>query len=301
MLLTLATLLFALLQAQAPPAPAAQNPSPMSDTTRPHPRVAQYEPKGQRLPIGQGTLFIREGMKARARLPLIVHFHGAPWVIEHQISKLKQDVVLVTFNIGAGSGVYARPFADAAQFGAVLADAAAGASKILGRQVAFDRIVLTSWSAGYGSIRAILRQPEHYARVSSVVLLDSMHASYAGASMAGPRAEDLPVLAPDVDVFTQLASDAVAGHKQFLILHSEVFPGTYASTTETADAILRSAGVKRRAQLREGPIGMQQLSETTTGKLTVIGYAGNTAPDHVDHLYSVAEHLAQWRVLEDRR
>ncbi len=286
----------ALVAAQAP-APAPQNPSPMRDTTRPHPRVAQYEPKGQRLPIGQGTLFIRDGLKANAHLPLIVHFHGAPWLIEHQVAALKSDAVLVTFQLGAGSGVYARPFAEAAAFVSVVADATASASKLLGTSIAFSQIVLTSWSAGYGSIRAILRQPEHAARVSAVVLLDSMHASYAGTNTAGPRTDDLPVLDADVDAFVQLARDAVAGRKQFVILHSEVFPGTYASTTETADAVLRSIGVTRRARLREGPIGMQQLSETTSGKLTVIGYAGNTAPDHVDHAYSLGAHLERWRVV----
>lgn len=285
---------WALIQA---PAPAPQNPSPMTDTTRPHPRVAQYEPKGQRLPIGQGTLFIRDGFKTSARLSLIVHFHGAPWLIEHQIAALKANAVLVTFQLGAGSGIYAMPFADARAFDSVIADASAGTSKLLGRPVTFDRIILTSWSAGYGAIRAILRQPDHYARISAVVLLDSMHASYGGANLGAPRTEDLPVLTADVDAFTRLAADAVAGRKQFLILHSEVFPGTYASTTETADAVLRSVGLRRRAALREGPLGMQQLSETTKRKLTVIGYAGNTAPDHVDHLYTLGEHLKQWRVI----
>lgn len=290
-----AFLLIAWTLSQAP-APAPQNPSPMTDTTRPHPRVAQYEPKGQRLPIGQGTLFIRDGLKTSTRLSLIVHFHGAPWVIEHQIAALKANAVLVTFQLGAGSGIYAKPFADASVFDSVIAEASAGASKLLGRPVTFGRIILTSWSAGYGAIRAILRQPEHNARISAVVLLDSMHASYEGANLGAPRTEDLPVLTADVDAFTRLAAEAVAGRKQFLILHSEVFPGTYASTTETADAVLRSVGLRRRAALREGPLGMQQLSETTKGKLTVIGYAGNTAPDHVDHLYALGEHLKQWRV-----
>jgi hypothetical protein len=129
------------------------------------------------------------------------------------------------------------------------------------------------------------------------VLLDSMHASYAGGGDGAPRVDDLPVLSADIDAFAKLALDAVAGRKQFVILHSEVFPGTYASTTETADAVLRGLGLKRRPILRQGPIGMQQLSETTSGKLTVIGYAGNTAPDHVDHLYALADQLARWRVL----
>ena len=296
MMVRVLTLAAAVAVAQVP---APQNPSPMTDTTRPHPRVVEYQPRGRRLPVGAGTLFIRDGLKPAAHVPLVVHFHGAPWLVEHHISKLKRDAVLVTFQLGSGSSVYARPFAEPAQFASVLADAAAGTREILGRPVTFDPIVLTSFSAGYGAVRAILRQPDHYARVSGVVLADSMHASYAAPEAGAPRAEDLAVLATDLDAFNRLAADAVAGRKQFLVLHSEVFPGTYASTTETADAILHALGVRRTARLREGPIGMQQLSETTSGKLAVIGYAGNSAPDHMDHLYALGEQLARWDVLKD--
>ena len=38
-------------------------------------------------------------------------------------------------------------------------------------------------------------------------------------------------------------------------------------------------------------MGTQQLSEVRQGKLLVIGYAGNSAPDHVDQLHSLPEYL----------
>src|SRR5205814_5085774 len=99
-------------------------------------------------------------------------------------------------------------------------------------------IILTSWSAGYGAVRAILRVPENYARVDRVLLMDGMHASYAGdAPNTGPRQES--VIAPeDVNVFVKFARDAIAGRKRMFVTHSEIFPGTYASTTETADSIV---------------------------------------------------------------
>ena len=291
MIVRAAVALMAVLAGQQTPAPTPlpQNPSPMTETTRPHPRVAEYVPRGERAAIGQGTLFVRAGAKPGKRIPLIVHFHGAPWLVEDQISHLKTTVALVTFQLGEGSGVYAHPFADPAAFDAVVAGATAEMSRIFRRPVTLDPIILTSWSAGYGAIRAILRQPDHYARVSSVFLADSMHADYT---------QELAAAATDVDAFQALAADAVAGRKRFVITHSEVFPGTYASTTDTSDAILRTLGMKRRPRLREGPIGMQQLSETVRGKLTVIGYAGNSAPDHADHLYALGSQLTRWKVLK---
>jgi hypothetical protein len=79
----------------------------------------------------------------------------------------------------------------------------------------------------------------------------------------------------------------MAGRKRFLLTHSEIFPGTYASTTETADFLLKQLGVKRRAILKWGPTGLQQLSEAKRGKFLLMGYAGNSAPDHVDQLHSL--------------
>jgi hypothetical protein len=269
----------------------------MTDTTRPHSRVMEYVPPGLRLTVGRGTLFVRDGFVPEARATLLVHFHGAPWLIEHQVVTTKAPLVLLTFQLGNGSGVYAAPFTDHDAFSATLLEAERAASTLVRRPVAFERLVLTSFSAGYGAIRAILRHPDHYARVSAVVLLDSLHASYATPVAGGPRAQDLPVNPADLDVFLTMAADAVAERKRFVVWHSEVFPGTYASTTETADALLAHVKVRRRPVLREGPIGMQQLSETTAGDLAVIGFAGNSAPDHMDHLFALGDVLRRWRVV----
>ena len=38
-------------------------------------------------------------------------------------------------------------------------------------------------------------------------------------------------------------------------------------------------------------MGLQQLSETRAGKFLLIGYAGNSAPDHVDQLHALPEYL----------
>ncbi len=50
-------------------------------------------------------------------------------------------------------------------------------------------------------------------------------------------------------------------------------------------------GVKRKPTLEWGPAGTQQLSEAREGRFRLIGYAGNSAPDHVDQLYSLGEYF----------
>ena len=93
--------------------------------------------------------------------------------------------------------------------------------------------------------------------------------------------------------FRDFARAAMRGEKHFLVSHSEIFPGTFASTTETADWLLAALGLHRTAVLGWGPHGMQQLSEVHAGHFELRGYAGNSAPDHIDQLHAMPELLAR--------
>jgi hypothetical protein len=91
--------------------------------------------------------------------------------------------------------------------------------------------------------------------------------------------------------FTRYARAAMRGEKRFLITHSEIFPGTFASTTETSDYLIATLGLKRKPVLQWGPGGMQQLSEVRQGQFEIMGFAGNTAPDHIDQFHGMPEFL----------
>lgn len=258
-----------------------QNPSPMVEHTRPHPRLAQATPAGRREKLQLGTLFIPDKLKARTRLPLLVHFHGGAWLPEVAAAK-DSRVAVIIIQVGSGSGVYAKAFADPKLFGNLIAEAESKAG------VKFSAITLTAWSAGHGAIREILKTPESYDRVARVLLIDGLHTGYVGGK-PGPLESQLEPA--NLEVFLRFARDAVAGRKQMIITHSEIFPGTFASTTETADWLLSQLGLKRKPVLRWGPMGTQQLSEARAGRLLLVGYAGNSAPDHVDQLHSLPNYL----------
>ncbi|HTU98895.1 MAG TPA: hypothetical protein VMF13_00035 [Luteitalea sp.] len=278
----------------------AQNPSPMSDTTRPHPRLAESRPDGERETLSLGELFVPKAAVRRKRptMPLLVHFHGASWLIEQHVAKAAPQAALVTINLGAGSSRYAAPFADPARFTTLLDEAADAVGRLTGQRPTWSSVTLTSWSAGYGATRAVLANQDAAKRVNAVVLLDGLHASYVvTGDPAAPRGKDPAVNVSDLDAFTRLASAALSGHTRFWVTHSEVYPGTYASTSETADALLASLRLERRPVLKPGPIGMQQLSEAGRGGFQVLGFAGNSAPDHVDHLQALGEWLRRWKVI----
>jgi hypothetical protein len=158
----------------------------------------------------------------------------------------------------------------------------------------FKRVTLVGFSAGHGAVRAILRDPKAFARVDAVLLLDGMHTSYVPE---GTVVEKGGTLDPkNLEAFVRFAQAAMRGEKRFLVTHSEIFPGTFASTTETADYLLHALGLKRTPVLKWGPRGMQQLSEVSSGKFRLLGFAGNSAPDHIDQLHGMPEFL---RALED--
>ncbi len=267
--------------AGGPGKPLAQNPSPMVENTRAHDRLKEEKPAGQRFPLKIGTLFLPEKLPA-GNVPLFIHFHGGTWIPE--VAAAKVPAAVISVQLGAGSASYAKPFADPKAFADLLQEAETKS----GRK--FDRVGLTSWSAGYGASRAILKVPEHYQRVQFVVLLDGLHAGYVG-DKPGPKESTLKE--DDLVVFVQFARDAAAGKKQFLLTHTEIFPGTFASTTETADYLLKQLSLKRTPVLRWGPMGTQILGELRQGQFHVLGFAGNSAPDHVDLLHALPELLGE--------
>ncbi len=280
--------------------PVPQGPSPMVDTTRPHPRVERQEVAGKRFPLSVGTLYLSANARARSRIPLLVHFHGAPWLVEYHVARHAPQAALVTVHLGAGSQIYSETFSDPSRFSTLLTEARERVRQATGRDAEWGNVTLTSFSAGYGAIRSILKHPSHYALIDAILLADSLHAAYLSEGVA----QDLPESQADrprkldsesLEPFGHFAEDTARGNKGMWVTHSEVYPGTYASTTETADFLLERLRVRRRPVLRRGPVGMQQLSEVSVGKFYLAGFAGNSAPDHMDHLYALGDWLQRMR------
>ncbi|EON77569.1 hypothetical protein ADIS_1972 [Lunatimonas lonarensis] len=208
---------------------------------------------------------------------LLIHFHGSEAVVGYAIQQ-HSGWVGVSVNLGSGSRAYGTPFEGSGAFEALLAAIAESVG------VPIRLVYLSGFSAGYGAVRAILRS-EHYPSIDGVLLLDGLHAGYVPDRT--PLSDGGTIDERDLDAFQRLATDAILGKKHFAITHSSVFPGTFASTTECADLLLRANGIAREPVLREGPLGMQQVGQSQSGNFQVLAFAGNTAPDHIDHLHAL--------------
>ena len=267
----------------------------MVESTRRHERLSPKALSGTTRtftgPAGKPVeLWIPDAATRRDVVDVVVHFHGAAWLPERAVAALGGHTVAAVVNLGVGSSTYDRAFADPAVFDSLLSGVERETSLAAGRTMRIGRLTLVGYSAGHGAVRAILREPRHFARVDAVLLLDGMHTSYVpeGTVLANGGTLDTTNLV----AFAHFARAAIAGKKRFVVTHSEIFPGTFASTTETADWLLHTLGLQRTPVLRWGPRGMQQLSDVRAGRFELLGFAGNSAPDHIDQLHAMPEMLA---------
>lgn len=276
---------------QAPAAMLPQNPSPMQERTRRHERLVQREDAGVHVSI-EGLLpkavdvFIPQRALNTASAPLVLHFMGATWLPQRAVASIDRPAIIAAANLGAGSSAYSRPFAaDTLLYARLLDTLRARIAQVTGAP-RIDGIYLTGFSAGYGAIREILRRPANFAQVDGVLLVDGIHTGYIPDRklLADSGALDTTGLAP----FAEYARLAVTGSKRFVITHSEIFPGTFASTTECTDWLLATLGIRRVPVLEWGPMGMQLLSRTIKGRFEVLGFAGNSGPDHIDQFHGMA-------------
>lgn len=257
-----------------------QNPSPMVEHTRSHLRIPAKSPAGRREKLSLGTLFVPAKLQSKSHAPVLFFFHGSGSVPESAASR--NNMVVVSAVLGAGSRVYEKAFTDPALFGRVLQEAETRAGMKLGP------ITLAGWSAGCGAIRRIMSTPEYYDKVVNTIMIDGIHTSYID-SKPGPLESKIDPR--PLQIFIKMARDAMTGKRRVIITHSEIFPGTFASTTETSDYILNALGLHLKPVAKWGPMGTQELGEVRAGKFLTVAFAGNSAPDHVDQLHSLSDYL----------
>jgi len=223
------------------------------------------------------------------RFTLLVHFLGPASLAVDAARAVDSTMVVAVVNLGAGSSAFERPFRGTGAWRELLSRITAEVSAASESPATLGNVYLSAFSAGNGSVRAILADSAAERSIAGVVILDGIHTSYVPE---GRVLADSGTLDPaNLSSIRRYAARAMRGEVRLLITHSEIFPGTFASTTETADYLLRDLGLRRSAILAWGPNGMQQLSQVRAGGFTLMGFAGNSAPDHLDHIHSLPSWL----------
>jgi hypothetical protein len=214
---------------------------------------------------------------------LIVHFHGMSSVQESNIERSRLNAAIVSVNLGFGSGPYEDAYRAPGAFARLVATSAhfiEQSGKTHGAHL--GRVALSSWSAGYGAVAAILRQPANANRIDALLMAEGPHSDYAD------KEHTLVDEAP-LDKYLRIARSARAGDKLFVMTHSAIHTDDYPSTTETIGELLKMASVDRSAKDTVGPRGMQQIYESDSGDFHVKGYEGGGVKDHVDHIRAMGD------------
>ena len=242
---------------------------------------------------GEATLIVPEGYTPReGRVDLVVHFHGAEATIERALAESGWSSAVVVVNRRGLSSAYAIPFDDPKLFARILerareafrADAGAEPPEI-------GRLVVSSFSAGFGAVRAILAVPDHFDRIDALVLADTLYCGYHEPKSKRSKRRPDPAL---MDGFRRFAAEATAGRKAMLVTHSAQVPEGYASTTETADDLIRHADLRSEPADDDWGDGWRLTRRAAKGKLLILGFGGKGAQDHLRHLRRLG---AIWKAL----
>jgi len=189
--------------------------------------------------------------------------------------------------LGQGSSVYRAPFEDQKK----LSQLVEKVEKQL--QTRVSAIDISSFSAGYGAVREIVKSAEYRRMIRRIVLCDSMYASFAPNSTTQPAPEH-------IEPWIAFGKMAAKGEKTFVLTHSQVPSTTYANTAQCAAALVEAVG-RAKVIVPRGSIPatldpeFPLLTRTDIGHFHVWGYDGADAPAHLTHI----RHLADvWRALD---
>ena len=223
---------------------------------------------------------------------LIVHFHGLAAAQESNIERSHVNAVVASIYLGVGSGPYENAFKDPWSFPHLLKVLEKAVAKSGGADGArLGRIALSAWSAGYGSVSAILRVPTNAKRVDALLLADGLHSDYVDEHKH--TVDDGPLAK-----YAKIAEAAKKGDKLFALTHSSILTTGYPNTTETIGELLRLVSVEKEPMVSDGPRGMLEIYESDSGDFHVKGFLGTTVKDHIDHIWGMNETLFPY--LRDR-
>jgi hypothetical protein len=240
----------------------------------------QDRPPGMRVNLTVGTLFVPEGYKPPdGRINLVIHLHGTAQVAEQNLMRSGEQAVLVTVALKGLSKVYTDLFAKPESFRSILDETLTQLKQLkIAENPTIGRVCITSFSAGFGGVRELLKVEEFYQRIDVLVMADSIYAGFVG---------DLAQRQVDPNLmsgFLRFARDAAEGRKVLIVTYSQV-KTDYASTAETANYLLTQIGGEAETVEEIWAEGWQCMSRFKQKGLQIYSFAGDTGADHLKHLH----------------
>jgi len=249
-------------------------------------KVAQ----GETISLSTGELFIPDYFKPSPeinKVNVFVHFHGPMWLSkEHFYCAHPENSIHINISFQGLSGVYSKPFSDETLFQKILNEALEKTKEKVGiKELTVDKIYISSFSAGFGAVREILKKDEYYDKIAALIMADSIYAGYVDEEKL--RVAD----AVDMKDFLRFAQESAISKKTMFVSHSYIDTKVYASTVDTANFLIAGIGEKRKKVREYNSRGMKLISRCDKWNFFVRGYEGDIAQMHMAHLYAIGEFL----------
>jgi len=223
------------------------------------------------------------------RFNLVFHLHSASWAAENQVYRALVNAIVFNIHLGALSSPYQNYFSDSDKFQSILDMIT---SELEQREIeidpVLDNLIVTSFSAGYAGLREMLKTNTYYDKIKAIHLADGLHAT-SNPGIMDEQMQD----------FVKYARDARDRTKIMHITHSSIPTPGYESTTSTANYLIEHIGATRQPADEQDEIGTM-YSRCDSGLFNLRGYHGETAEDHMKHLYAMHIMISQtFNILDD--
>ncbi len=235
-----------------------------------------YDPWDTSISKGQMLAPQMGGVTKDGGFDLIVHFHGHE-PIRKEFAPVGGGIVLVGIDLGVRSVPYLNAFSSADVFIRLLDSVKKAIAKKRGLKRAYvRRIGLSSWSAGYGAIDQILRQPIAR-KIDTVILLDSLYGAFTDSTQKEIKEKPL-------SPFLKFAKDAIKGRTFLYQTHSSVLTHGYANTRQVSHFMVKKLGGKMQKAKRRDRLGLELFERHDRRGYRVRGYKGDDKPAHCAHI-----------------
>lgn len=217
---------------------------------------------------------------------VLFHFHGDPQTVWNNALYANLNTIVVTVNYSGLSSAYSTPFSNQSLFQSLLDEALAKvrSQADFSNTLQWDQIGVSSFSAGYGAVREILKNATYRNAIDALLAADSLYATTAG--------DGTPLDSQMVD-YKSFASLAQAGQKTFLLSHSQVLTYTYENTMETADELMQHLGITASPVSLDGLGTLHFYRQAKSGNFRVWGASGADGDAHLEHLRYMGNFLQE--------
>jgi hypothetical protein len=213
---------------------------------------------------------------------VLVHFHGDPQTVWNNAKYAKLNTIVVTVNYSGLSGAYTTPFSNASLFQTILDEALTKVRQQadIPNGLQWDQLGVSSFSAGYGAVREILKSAGYRNQIDALLAADSLYATTAGDGTP------LDSQMADYKTFAALAKN---GQKTFHYSHSQVPTFTYETTGECGDELMQHLEISASAYSANGLGTLNFYRRAQSGNFQLWGALGSDGDSHLEHLRYIGE------------